>query len=107
MMQFLRILREDFSVIFERDPAISSKIELFFSYPGLIALFFHRFAHALYIRKWHILARFLMAFSQLITNIDIHPGAKIGRRVFIDHGIGVVIGETAEVGDDVTIYQVV
>ena len=105
MMQFLRILREDFSVIFERDPAIGSKIELFFSYPGLIALFFHRFAHALYIRKWHILARFLMAFSQLITNIDIHPGAKIGRRVFIDHGIGVVIGETAEVGDDVTIYQ--
>lgn len=98
-------IKEDFSSVYERDPAIRSRVELFFNYPGLWALFNYRFAHALYARKWRIPARIIMGISQFVTNIDIHPGAVIGRRVFIDHGIGVVIGETAEVGDDVTIYQ--
>ncbi|MGP1450998.1 MAG: serine O-acetyltransferase [Wolinella sp.] len=102
---FFATIREDFAVVFEKDPAIRSKIELFFNYPGLIAIVNHRFAHALHLRGWRVLARFIMGFNQFITNIDIHPGATIGRRVFIDHGIGVVIGETAEIGDDVTIYQ--
>lgn len=98
-------IKEDFASVYERDPAIRSRVELFFNYPGLWALFNYRFAHALYSRKWRIPARIIMGISQFVTNIDIHPGAVIGRRVFIDHGIGVVIGETAEVGDDVTIYQ--
>lgn len=98
-------IREDFRVVLERDPAIASKFELFFNYPGLWAIFWHRIAHRLYLKNFKVLARVIMGLSQILTNIDIHPAARIGRRVFIDHGIGVVIGETAVIGDDVTIYQ--
>ncbi len=98
-------IREDFLVVLEKDPAIASKLELFFNYPGLWAIFWHRIAHRLYLRGFKVLSRVIMGVSQIITNIDIHPAARIGRRVFIDHGIGVVIGETAVIGNDVTIYQ--
>lgn len=98
-------IRNDFAVVAQKDPAIRSKIELFFNYPGLIAVVHYRFANALYRRGWRVLGRIIMGFTQFITNIDIHPAAQIGSRVFIDHGIGVVIGETAIVGDNVTIYQ--
>ncbi len=98
-------IKEDFLVVYQKDPAIKSKIELFFNYPGVWAIFWYRLANKLYKKNFKTLARIIMAFSQILTNIDIHPGATIGRRVFIDHGIGVVIGETAIIGDDVTIYQ--
>ena len=98
-------IKEDFLVVYQKDPAIKSKIELFFNYPGVWAIFWYRLANKLYKNNFKTLARIIMAFSQILTNIDIHPGATIGRRVFIDHGIGVVIGETAIIGDDVTIYQ--
>lgn len=101
----LVIIREDFLTPSRNDPALKSKIELLFNYPGVMALVHYRIAHALYGRGFRILARMIMGFMQFLTNIDIHPAARIGRRVFIDHGIGVVIGETAVVGDDVTIYQ--
>ncbi|PAF44733.1 serine O-acetyltransferase [Helicobacter sp. 11S02596-1] len=99
------LIKEDFSVPLKKDPAIHSKIELFFNYPGLLAIVHYRIAHKLHLWGFKVFARLLMGFTQFLTNIDIHPACKIGRRVFIDHGIGVVIGETAEVGDDVTIYQ--
>ena len=102
---FLGTIKEDFAVILEKDPAINSKMELFFNYPGLIALVHYRIAHKLYVACFRVLARAIMGFTQWITNIDIHPACKIGHRVFIDHGIGVVIGETAEIGNEVTIYQ--
>jgi len=98
-------IKEDFLVVYQKDPAIKSKFELFFNYPGVWAIFWYRIANKLYRNNFKTLARILMGFSQILTNIDIHPGATIGRRVFIDHGIGVVIGETAIIGDDVTIYQ--
>ena len=98
-------IKEDFLVVYQKDPAIKSKIELFFNYPGVWAIFWYRLANKLYKNNFKTLARIIMAFSQILTNIDIHPGATIGKRVFIDHGIGVVIGETAIIGDDVTIYQ--
>lgn len=98
-------IKEDFKVILEKDPAINSKIELFFNYPGLIALVHYRFAHSLYNKGFKVLARVIMGITQWLTNVDIHPACKIGHRVFIDHGIGVVIGETAEIGNEVTIYQ--
>ena len=84
-------IKEDFGVILQKDPAINSKIELFFNYPGLIALVHYRIAHKLHLKGFRVLARILMGFTQWITNIDIHPACKIGHRVFIDHGIGVVI----------------
>jgi len=87
------------------DPALHSKFELFFNYPGLWALFYHRIAHAIYKRGLRFIPRFISGFSRLVTTIDIHPAAQIGERVFIDHGAGVVIGETAIIGDDVVIYQ--
>lgn len=99
------LIKEDFSTPARKDPALKSKIELFFNYPGVIALVHYRLAHSLYVRGFRVLARMIMGFAQFMTNIDIHPAAHIGRRVFIDHGIGVVIGETAIIGDDVTIYQ--
>jgi len=99
------IIKEDFLVVYKKDPAIRSKLELFFNYPGIWAIFWYRIANKLYNNNFKTLARFIMGISQILTNIDIHPGATIGRRVFIDHGIGVVIGETAIIGDDVTIYQ--
>lgn len=102
---FWGTLKEDFGVILEKDPAINSRVELFFNYPGLIAIVHHRIAHKLYLAGFKIFARIIAGFTQWITNIDIHPAAQIGHRVFIDHGIGVVIGETAIVGNEVTIYQ--
>lgn len=98
-------LREDIDCILERDPAAKSRWEVLTCYPGLHALMFHRVAKACWARGWHWLGRFLSHLGRFFTGIEIHPGATIGRRVFIDHGMGVVIGETAEVGDDCTIYQ--
>lgn len=98
-------IKEDFAVILEKDPAINSKVELIFNYPGLVALVHYRIAHTMYNKGFKLIARIFMGFTQWITNIDIHPACKIGNRVFIDHGVGVVIGETAEVGNEVTIYQ--
>jgi len=100
-----RTLREDIQTIFAKDPAARSPLEVIFCYPGLHALWFHRLAHFLWRYKLRFLARCLSHISRFLTGIEIHPGAKIGRRFFIDHGAGVVIGETAEVGDDVLMYQ--
>jgi len=98
-------LREDIACILERDPAARSTWEVLTCYPGLHALVLHRIAHACWKAGLSWLARFISNFSRWFTGIEIHPGASIGRRVFIDHGMGIVIGETAEVGDDSTIYQ--
>ena len=98
-------IREDIDVVFERDPAARSRVEVITLYPGFHALLLHRLAHPLYVWNLKWLARFVSQFCRWLTGIEIHPGARIGRRVFIDHGMGVVIGETAEVGDDCTIYQ--
>jgi serine O-acetyltransferase len=97
--------REDIDAVMARDPAARSRLEVALCYPGLHALIFHRMAHAAWDRGWRVLGRFLSHLGRLLTGIEIHPGARIGRRVFIDHGMGVVIGETSEVGDDVTLYQ--
>ena len=104
-ISLLAQVKEDFSMPHIEDPAMRSRFEVLFNYPGVWAVVMYRFAHWLYLKNLHLLARFLMGFTQLITNIDIHPAAVIGRRLFIDHGFGVVIGETAIVGDDVLIYQ--
>ena len=98
-------LREDIACILERDPAARSKWEVLTCYPGLHALVMHRWAHSCWTHGFHWSARFISNFSRWFTGIEIHPGAQIGRRVFIDHGMGVVIGETAEIGDECTIYQ--
>ncbi len=100
-----KALREDIQTVFAKDPAARGVLEVIFCYPGLHALWFHRLAHFLWCRKLRFLARLLSHVNRFLTSIEIHPGAKIGRRFFIDHGAGVVIGETAEVGDDVLIYQ--
>ena len=92
-------------MVFAKDPAARSVPEVIFCYPGVHALWFHRLAHFLWRHKFRFLARFLSQISRFLTNIEIHPGARIGRRFFIDHGAGVVVGETAEVGDDVLMYQ--
>jgi serine O-acetyltransferase len=101
---FARI-REDIASVFDRDPAARSAWEVVTCYPGFHALQIHRFSHALWRAGLRWLARFVSHFSRWITGIEIHPGATIGRRVFIDHGMGVVIGETAEIGDDTTLYH--
>ncbi|MGS2742769.1 serine O-acetyltransferase [Halomonas sp. LS-001] len=98
-------LREDINSVFERDPAARNFLEVLTNYPGLHALLIHRLSHRLWKKNLRWLARSLSTFSRWLTGIEIHPGATIGRRFFIDHGMGVVIGETAEVGDDVTLYQ--
>jgi serine O-acetyltransferase len=98
-------LREDIATIRERDPAARSAWEVLTCYPGLHALVLHRLAHALWRAKRRWLARFVSQLARFLTGIEIHPGATVGRRVFIDHGMGVVVGETAEIGDDCTIYQ--
>lgn len=98
-------LRENIDCILERDPAARSRLEILTCYPGLHAIMVHRLAHRLWKGNWHWLARFISHLGRMLTGIEIHPGAQIGRRVFIDHGFGVVIGETAEIGDDCTIYQ--
>lgn len=101
----LEQFKEDIACILERDPAARSKLEIVTCYPGLHAIWFHRLSSRLWRLRWYWLARFLSHIGRLLTGIEIHPGAVIGSRVFIDHGFGVVIGETAEVGDDCTIYQ--
>jgi len=98
-------LKEDIRTIKERDPAAKNAVEVFLCYPGLHAIWLHRIAHALYQRGWFTTARLVSHFSRGFTGIEIHPGAKIGRRLFIDHGMGVVIGETTEIGDDCLIYK--
>lgn len=98
-------LKEDIRVVFERDPAARTVWEVLFTYPGFHALLSHRIAHFLWQRGLKGLARFVSHLARFLTGIEIHPGAKIGRRFFIDHGMGVVIGETTEIADDVTIYQ--
>ena len=98
-------LREDIACIRERDPAARSTWEILTCYPGLHALLMHRWSHACWRHGWTWMGRFISHLGRFLTGIEIHPGAKVGRRVFIDHGMGVVIGETAEVGDDCTIYQ--
>lgn len=97
--------RRDIKVIFDRDPAARSFWEVILCYPGLHALLFHRLAHRLYKRGMIILPRLISQFSRFLTGIEIHPGAKIGEGLFVDHGTGVVIGETTEIGNNVTIYQ--
>lgn len=98
-------IKEDIKTVFERDPAARNKIEVLLCYPGLHAIVLHRFTHFLWRHKLYLLARITSHLGRFFTGIEIHPGATIGRRVFIDHGMGVVIGETAEVGDDVTLYH--
>jgi serine O-acetyltransferase len=100
-----KTLREDIQTVFAKDPAARSALEIIFYYPGLHALWLHRLAHFLWWHKLRFLAHFVSHVSRFLTGIEIHPGAKIGSRFFIDHGAGVVIGETAEVGDDVLMYQ--
>ncbi len=102
---FLQQIRADIACVFARDPAARTTFEVITTYPGVHALIGHRLAHGLWRRGWRFLARFLAFFVRMVTHIDIHPGAVIGQRCFIDHGCGVVIGETAEIGDDVTLYH--
>ncbi len=99
------MLKEDIRTVFAKDPAARSVPEVMLCYPGLHALWFHRAAHFLWQHKLKFVARLLSHLSRFLTGIEIHPGARIGRRFFIDHGAGVVIGETAEIGDDVLMYQ--
>lgn len=99
------VIREQFETIFREDPAAKSRLEIVLCYPGFHAILLHRAAHSLYKRGIPLLPRLISQFSRFLTGIEIHPGATIGRRFFIDHGMGVVIGETAEIGDDVLIYQ--
>ncbi|REJ30101.1 serine O-acetyltransferase [Caldibacillus debilis] len=101
----LKRIKEDIQVVFEQDPAARSYLEVILTYSGLHAIWAHRIAHWLYKRRFFFLARLISQISRFFTGIEIHPGAKIGRRFFIDHGMGVVIGETCEIGDNVTIYQ--
>ena len=100
-----RAIREQIETIFRRDPAARSVLEIFLCYPGFHAILLHRAAHWFYRQTWFTLARMVSQLSRSLTGIEIHPGARIGRRFFIDHGMGVVIGETAEIGDDVLLYQ--
>lgn len=104
-MGIFKRMKEDMNVVFEQDPAARTYIEVFLTYSGLHAVWWHRIAHVFY--KWRLffIARLISQLTRFFTGIEIHPGAKIGRRLFIDHGMGVVIGETCEIGDDVTLYQ--
>lgn len=98
-------IKEEIDVIFERDPAARSVLETIFTCPGFQAIIFHRFNHWLWNKKLYLLARMFAHVARFLTGIEIHPGALIGRRFFIDHGMGIVIGETSEIGDDVSIYH--
>ncbi|KRP04869.1 MAG: serine acetyltransferase [Pelagibacteraceae bacterium BACL20 MAG-120920-bin64] len=91
--------------IIDRDPAAKSKLSLILTYPGVKAVFFHRIANFFHLAKFHLIARIISQLSRFLTGIEIHPGAKIGKNLFIDHGMGVVIGETSEIGNNVTIYH--
>ena len=93
--------------IIDRDPAAKSKLSLILTYPGVKAVFFHRIANFFSVAKFDLIARIISQFSRFLTGIEIHPGARIGKNLFIDHGMGVVIGETSEIGDNVTIYHMV
>ncbi|HYA90476.1 MAG TPA: serine O-acetyltransferase [Thermodesulfobacteriota bacterium] len=98
-------LKEDIRTIKDRDPAAKNMVEILLCYPGLHAIWLHRIAHFLYEEGWYTTARLFSHFNRWFTGIEIHPGAKIGKRLFIDHGMGVVIGETSEIGDDCLIYK--
>ena len=98
-------IKEDVGVVFDRDPAARSTLEVVLTYPGVHAVFFYRIAHWLWTRDLKLVARLIANIGRFLTGVDIHPGANIGRRLFIDHGMGVVIGETTDIGDDVTLYQ--
>ncbi|HKS89647.1 MAG TPA: serine O-acetyltransferase, partial [Stellaceae bacterium] len=98
-------LRDEIDATLARDPAARSRLEVVLCYPGFQALLFYRAAHWLWRRGWHLCGRFVSHVGRVATGIEIHPGARIGRRLFIDHGMGVVIGETAEIGDDCTLYH--
>ena len=98
-------MKEDITSVFDRDPAARTTLEVLLNYPGLHAIWIHRLSHRLWRANWKLVARVLSTFSRWLTGIEIHPGAKLGRRFFIDHGMGVVIGETSEIGDDVTLYH--
>jgi serine O-acetyltransferase len=100
-----RTLREHIETIRREDPAAKNSLEVLLCYPGLHAVLFHRVAHVFYRGEWFVVARLISHISRFLTGIEIHPGATIGKRLFIDHGMGTVIGETAEVGDDVLLYQ--
>jgi len=102
---FFKRLRAEIDAYLERDPAARSRVEVVLCYPGFQALAIHRLAHALWGRGWHLSSRFLSHLSRMATGIEIHPGARIGRRCVIDHGLAVVIGETSVIGDEVTLYQ--
>jgi serine O-acetyltransferase len=104
-MKFFETIKEDIQTVFKKDPAARSIMEVLTCYPGLHAIWMHRIAHFLWQKKWYFCGRLISHISRFLTGIEIHPGATIGRRFFIDHGSGVVIGETAEIGDDVLIYQ--
>ena len=101
----LALLKEDIQTILKKDPASRTYLEAFFCYPGLHAIWSHRFAHYLWKHKFYLIARFISQVTRFFTGIEIHPGATIGRRFFIDHGMGVVIGETTIIGDDVLLYK--
>src|SRR6266704_659357 len=105
MPPLLSLIREDVASVLEHDPAARSRLEIYLCYSGLHAVWFYRINHWLWSHNFFLLARWLSQVARLLTGIEIHPGAGVGRRLFIDHGLGVVIGETAIVGDDVTIYQ--
>lgn len=98
-------MKEDINSVFDRDPAARTTFEVLLNYPGLHAIWIHRLSHRLWRANWKLIARLVSTFSRWLTGIEIHPGATLGRRFFIDHGMGVVIGETAEIGDDVTLYH--
>jgi len=105
MPHLLSLIREDVTTVMERDPAAKSRLEVFLCYSGLHAVWFYRVNHWFWNHRLFLVGRWLSQVARLLTGIEIHPGAKIGRRLFIDHGMGVVIGETAIVGDDVTLFQ--
>ncbi len=105
MAHLLALIREDVITVMERDPAAKSKLEVFLCYAGLHAVWFYRVNHWLWNHGFFFLGRWLSEVARFLTGIEIHPGAKIGRRLFIDHGMGVVIGETSVIGDDITLYQ--
>lgn len=105
MPHLVSLIREDVSNVLQHDPAARSRVEVFLCYSGLHAVWFYRINHWLWNHRFFLLGRFLSQAARFLTGIEIHPGAKIGRRLFIDHGLGVVIGETSVVGDDVTLYQ--
>ena len=104
-MGLMSTIREDIQAVFDRDPAARTTLEVVLAYPGLHAIWCHRMAHWLWTHELKLLGRMVSELARFLTGIEIHPGARIGRRFFIDHGMGVVIGETAEIGDDVLLYQ--